>query len=913
MLYYIVCIHNRLSYCLCVLYIFNTEHYSQYDENVKSLQKPTEMYDSFSVSISIPTLDEVKLKELDILGKWLVFKHYDEIDETWEKVRTAVVTDNLQGCVHAVCSTMRYDPTQEGPGPSTTGVICVYTEEHNIDAIGFKLTEIVQQDIKYKTESDSLAKKYVHKGDGKVTIKTIFWNNGRPSFVCEGKPCYGTSRYKEDIWYLNIVEAPKEFVPQEIIGRWILELENEELTELWHILKDKIECKTDNFGVAAMVCPPKRNRRSAKEQAVFHLYVGKEWKDSVGYKLIDLVETDIVFEQKRKSDSDCKRSRRFETLYWNNGEPDYKRLRKPTEIYNSFWVSISIPTPDDVKEVDFLGKWLVFKHYDEIDETWEKIRTAVVTDNLQGCVHAICSTMRYDPTSKGPGPSTKGVMCVFTEEHNMDAIGFKLIEIAQQDIKYKNESDSGKYAHTGAGKVTIKTIFWNNGRPSFVCEGKPCYGTSRYKEDIWYLNIVETSKEFVPQEIIGRWILELENEELTELWHILKDKIKCKTDNFGVAAMVCPPKRNRRSAEEEGVFHLYVGKEWKDSVGYKLIDLVETDIVFEQKRKSDSDCRRSCCFETLYWNNGEPDYKCLRRPTEIYNSFWVSISIPTSDDVKEVDFLGKWLLFKHYDEIDETWEKIRTAIVTDSLQGCVHAICSTMRYDPTSIGPGPSTTGVICVYTEEHNMDGIGFKLIEIAQQDIKYKTDSDTLACKYAHTGAGKVTIKTIFWNNGRPSFVCEDKPCYGTSRYKEDIWHLNVVEAPKEFAPKEIFGRWIVEVENEDLTELWHILKGKVECKTENFGVAAIVCPPKRNRRSAEEQAVFLLYVGKERKDSVGYKLIDLLETDIVFEHKRTSDSDIWRSHHYDTLYWNNGEPAYEIVTRPGITKNWRTGEDV
>ena len=158
-----------------------------------------------------------------------------------------------------------------------------------------------------------------------------------------------------------------------------------------------------------------------------------------------------------------------------------------------------------------------------------------------------------------------------------------------------------------------------------------------------------------------------------------------------------------------------------------------------------------------------------------------------------------------------------------------------------------------------------------------------------------------------------CETNKSYGTSRDKEDIWYLNVFEAPKEFAQTEIFERWIVEVENKDLTELWHILKGKIECKTENFGVAEMECLPKRNRRSAEEKAVFQLYVGKEWKDSVGYKLIDLLETDIVFEHKRTSDSDSWRSHRDKTLYWNNGEPVYEIVTRPGITKNWRTGEDV
>ena len=234
-----------------------------------------------------------------------------------------------------------------------------------------------------------------------------------------------------------------------------------------------------------------------------------------------------------------------------------------------------------------------------------------------------------------------------------------------------------------------------------------------------------------------------------------------------------------------------------------------------------------------------------------------------------------------------------------------------MRYDPTKGGPGPCTTGVICVYTEEHNMDSIGFKLIEIAQQDIKYKSKSDS--GKYVHTCFKKVTIKTIFWNNGRPSFECEDKPCYGTSKYKKDIWHCNVVEAPKGFVPQEIFGRWILELENKDLTRLWHILKDKIECKTNNFEVARMECPPKRNERSAEEKGIFQLYVAKRSKVSVGYKLIVFVETDIVFEQKSRSDSDDRGSNRYETLYWNNGEPAYEIVKRPGITKNWRTGEDM
>lgn len=42
---------------------------------------------------------------------------------------------------------MFYNASKSGPGPDTVAVICVYTEEHNMDAVGFKLIEMVQQDI----------------------------------------------------------------------------------------------------------------------------------------------------------------------------------------------------------------------------------------------------------------------------------------------------------------------------------------------------------------------------------------------------------------------------------------------------------------------------------------------------------------------------------------------------------------------------------------------------------------------------------------------------------------------------------------------------------------------------------------------------------------------------------------------
>ena len=204
----------------------------------------------------------------------------------------------------------------------------------------------------------------------------------------------------------------------------------------------------------------------------------------------------------------------------------------------------------------------------------------------------------------------------------------------------------------------------------------------------------------------------------------------------------------------------------------------------------------------------------------------------------------------------------------------------------------------------------IKFKVIELVKQDIKYKTDADTLDYKYTHAGSGKTTIKTIYWNSGRPSFECEGQPCRGTSYRREDIWRLNYVEAPEPFSSWQVDGRWIVSLKNEEMTSLWHFLKEMIESKENNFGVIRMVCPPKRNRNSPDESPVFHLYTSSSHKAIVGNKLIKIVERDLVFSHKPRNYKLPCLE---ETLFWNDGEPAYEGASRKGITRNWRTGEEV
>ena len=171
------------------------------------------------------------------------------------------------------------------------------------------------------------------------------------------------------------------------------------------------------------------------------------------------------------------------------------------------------------------------------------------------------------------------------------------------------------------------------------------------------------------------------------------------------------------------------------------------------------------------------------------------------------------MIFKHWDELDATWERVKMAELRDELQDFSDISCCTMHYNPSISGPGPDLAGVICVYTQEHDMDAIGFKLIGIEKHDIKYKTDQDSIDYKYSFNSSTPVSIKTIYWNNGRPSFECEDKPHKSTTFKREDIWHLNVVEGPKSLNLGEVEGRLVLFPEYKELTGLWHTLKKLVE----------------------------------------------------------------------------------------------------
>ena len=81
-------------------------------------------------------------------GKWMIFRSFTDIDETWYKIRIEVESGALiDSALLATSSTLHYNSTMGGPGPCTSGVICVHTTEDNIDKVGHILNTVVQHDL----------------------------------------------------------------------------------------------------------------------------------------------------------------------------------------------------------------------------------------------------------------------------------------------------------------------------------------------------------------------------------------------------------------------------------------------------------------------------------------------------------------------------------------------------------------------------------------------------------------------------------------------------------------------------------------------------------------------------------------------------------------------------------------------
>lgn len=301
-------------------------------------------------------------------------------------------------------------------------------------------------------------------------------------------------------------------------------------------------------------------------------------------------------------------------------------------------------------------------------------------------------------------------------------------------------------------------------------------------------------------------------------------------------------------------------------------------------------------------------------PTKVTKLFSLSCNGPScKDDYCSISH-GKWLIFDNLENFNETWRVVREEVKSGSL-GATGVFCSTLRYDPSSHGGGPVTTGVICVCAKEEDYIDVGMKLIKLKaiQHDIKYKTFEKTEKWEFVHIPGvnHRVTSMTIFWNDGDPYASLDPRPettlCPAPIRKKyeynpeTDIWKTYIVRGIPKHELEHIHGRWIVECRYQDMdaTDLWHSLKHHVE--RGEIPAIRMEFPAPRHRDATPAIHIF---TAEASMGVAGRKIIAEAERDICYV--------VGGGHFRDDkkiFYWNEGNPSYEnLIRNPAIGKNWR-----
>lgn len=125
------------------------------------------------------------------------------------------------------------------------------------------------------------------------------------------------------------------------------------------------------------------------------------------------------------------------------------------------------------------------------------------------------------------------------------------------------------------------------------------------------------------------------------------------------------------------------------------------------------------------------------KPSTFDAEYWIPVDNPHIDKSHiNYSLVGKWMIFRKWDLIDETWHRVSLSVIQNKL-GC-SAKVSTRKDNPNSLDQNER---VICVFTSNHNdMDDVrrvlqGLRNIGIDDK-IRYKTDEMTYAGVYSVNG---------------------------------------------------------------------------------------------------------------------------------------------------------------------------------
>jgi len=298
--------------------------------------------------------------------------------------------------------------------------------------------------------------------------------------------------------------------------------------------------------------------------------------------------------------------------------------------------------------------------------------------------------------------------------------------------------------------------------------------------------------------------------------------------------------------------------------------------------------------ESTYFDSEKSRITEDSNPTEIRSRAFIFCPSKLGRELR----YGKWLVFRPFPLLDETWHFLREKVHSGVLSSCTTgARSSCMFYNPSLSGPGRHTTGVVIVYTTEADIDTAGFILINLVKHDIKYKSDRATHDGKYQWKGGyGSVCLKTLYWNDGEPSFECRvDTKGPTFSHQLFDKWNLNRVIAPRDvMANTAVYGYWTIVHEREfNLTDFWHHFKPRIE--SGKLGPVEMVCPPKRDPRDPKEMVIFLLYTAYENVALVGTELAKYIRKNIYYT---VTNRESHRPNYNHQVLWREDEPEYVMT---------------
>ena len=261
----------------------------------------------------------------------------------------------------------------------------------------------------------------------------------------------------------------------------------------------------------------------------------------------------------------------------------------------------------------------------------------------------------------------------------------------------------------------------------------------------------------------GKWLIFRNLEDLEEAWRELHDEVasgRLKVVGMKCSTLYYDPLCTGAGPRTTGRIAVYTNEDDYIEVGMKLVRLVQHDIKYKMNdhtlkwKFAHLPGNEPITSMTIFWNDGDPyasksgkarpeTRKCpapSRDDKYHYNPEKDIWKINIVEGQAQESFHGKWILVSNYDiksniNITNIWHKLKAKIESGELP-VIKMECPAPKFS----GEPPE----IHISTSQGNMTIVGRTIISMVEHDIYYIRGE----------GQFRDDEKTLFWNDGRPSF---------------------------------------------------------------------------------------------------------------------------------------------------------------